>query len=132
MNTRGWKFIDENKEISEEEYERIRVRADILARKWSELHNAEEAERFSYSDEDRRERYDAYLSPMDEQEYEATIYWKEVQDDLTRRARETQYKIIHEELTRLGVRMMRPYEHWNEEERYMQYMEEGRFGHWSN
>lgn len=32
--------------------------------------------------------------------------------------------MLHEQ----GARMMRPYEHWNEDERYMQYMECDRFG----
>lgn len=31
--------------------------------------------------------------------------------------------VIEELLGELGARMMRPYEHWNEEERYMEYME---------
>ena len=31
--------------------------------------------------------------------------------------------VIEELLSELGARMMRPYEHWNEDERYMEYME---------
>jgi len=31
--------------------------------------------------------------------------------------------VIEELLADLGARMMRPYEHWNEDERYMEYME---------
>lgn len=31
--------------------------------------------------------------------------------------------VIEELLGELGARMMRPYEHWNEDERYMEYME---------
>ena len=41
-------------------------------------------------------------------------------------------ELIESELEHLGVRKMRPYEHWNEDERYMQYMEEGRFGVYSD
>lgn len=32
-------------------------------------------------------------------------------------------EVIEELLGELGARMMRPYEHWNEDERYMEYME---------
>jgi hypothetical protein len=32
-------------------------------------------------------------------------------------------QVIEELLSELGARMARPYEHWNEEERYMEYME---------
>jgi hypothetical protein len=32
-------------------------------------------------------------------------------------------EVIEELLADLGARMMRPYEHWNEDERYMEYME---------
>lgn len=40
-------------------------------------------------------------------------------------------QLIEAELESLGARKMRPYEHHNEDERYYQYMEEGRFGHYS-
>jgi len=46
--------------------------------------------------------------------------------------RELEREIIEEKLARLGARMMRPYEHWNEDEQYMQDIEEGRFGHASS
>jgi hypothetical protein len=42
--------------------------------------------------------------------------------------REAQRGVIERHLHELGARMMRPYEHWNEDERYMQYMECDRFG----
>lgn len=32
-------------------------------------------------------------------------------------------EVIEELLSQLGARMMRPYEHWNEDEKYMEYME---------
>ena len=37
-------------------------------------------------------------------------------------------EIIEAMLEKYGCRIMRAYEHWNEDESYMQYMEEGRFG----
>ena len=53
---------------------------------------------------------------------------REKQDRERAAAREIELDWLHEQLTRLGARIMRPYEHWNEEERYMQYMESDRWG----
>ena len=41
-------------------------------------------------------------------------------------------ELITAELEGLGIRPMRAYEHQNEMESYYQYMEEGRFGHYSD
>jgi hypothetical protein len=41
--------------------------------------------------------------------------------------RDLEIELIEDKLSAIGARMMRPYEHWNEDESYMQYMEEGRF-----
>ena len=38
-------------------------------------------------------------------------------------------ELVEDKLEQLGARMMRPYEHWNEDESYVEYMECGRFGH---
>lgn len=35
-------------------------------------------------------------------------------------------EVVEGMLEKLGARMMRPYEHWNEDERYMEYMERDR------
>ena len=43
-----------------------------------------------------------------------------------------QIESVEAALLHHGARMMRPYEHWNEDEAYMQYQEEGRFGHCSS
>lgn len=40
--------------------------------------------------------------------------------------RQVRVDIIETMLEKYGARMMRPYEHWNEDERYMQYMESDR------
>ena len=44
-------------------------------------------------------------------------YYEKANEALTR------MDVIEELLGELGARMMRPYEHWNEDERYMEYME---------
>lgn len=46
----------------------------------------------------------------------------QVQADLER----AEEAALEEQLDRLGARMMRPYEHWNEEERLMEYLERDR------
>ena len=40
--------------------------------------------------------------------------------------RQLEIEIVEEKLERMGARMMRPYEHWNEDERYMEYQERDR------
>ena len=40
--------------------------------------------------------------------------------------RRLEVEIVEEKLARLGARMARPYEHWNEDERLMEYMERER------
>jgi len=37
--------------------------------------------------------------------------------------RDLEIELCEEKLARIGARMMRPYEHWNEDERLMEYME---------
>jgi hypothetical protein len=46
---------------------------------------------------------------------------------LTREAeRDLEIELCEDKLQAIGARMMRPYEHWNEDERYMEYMERDR------
>jgi hypothetical protein len=49
------------------------------------------------------------------------IYYAEV--DKKKRIDHERLSVIEELLGELGARMMRPYEHWNEDEKYMEYME---------
>lgn len=48
-------------------------------------------------------------------------YYAEVK--LQQNEKHLRIEVIEGLLSDLGARMMRPYEHWNEEERYMEYME---------
>ncbi len=41
-------------------------------------------------------------------------------------AEDLEIEVVEEMLEKMGARMMRPYEHWNEDERYMEYMERDR------
>ena len=45
--------------------------------------------------------------------------------------RRLEIELVEDKLAAIGARPMRPYEHHNEDEAYFQWMEEGRFGHYS-
>lgn len=44
-------------------------------------------------------------------------------EDAKRAEHDLEIELIEDKLQAIGARMMRPYEHWNEDEQYMQYME---------
>lgn len=92
-----------------------------LASKWNILHNEDEARSFR-SREDREvdaEIEAEFMAEMTEAEQAAHL--KKKQADA--QARIDRKSAIEELLSHYGARMARPYEHWNEEEWYMEYME---------
>lgn len=120
--SRGWTWINDNDPaLTEEEIDRRTPICDELARQWSALHDQEEQQRFAREwDADEGREYE----PEDEedaQRYEAA-------EEIKRRRHDAEVDAIETMLAENGARMMRPYEHWNEDERYMQYMECDRFG----
>ena len=117
-NTRGWTWIDENTERTDEEYERLEPLLNDLAAQWSQLHNAEEQRGFRRMAAIEDGDYDE-----PEPEDEADAYRMQQLDALRYRQHEAQMEVIEAALEEHGARMMRPYEHWNEDERYMAYME---------
>lgn len=120
---RGWAWIDEDADRTEQEVERLTPTLNALAAEWSQAHDAIEAEGFRRQSaiEDGDDPADYFDSEDERKEWE--------QQDRTRREQQRMRLVIVEELlARHGARMMRPYEHWNEDERYMQYMECDRFG----
>ena len=46
--------------------------------------------------------------------------------DVVQAERDLDLEMLEDKLQAVGARMMRAYEHWNEDERYMQYMESER------
>lgn len=50
------------------------------------------------------------------------LSWRDADDDKVSSAI-LKKEVVEELLSELGARMARPYEHWNEDERYMEYME---------
>jgi len=121
---RGWVWLDENAAPSPEESEELDERVEelnALAERWSAL--AAEIEQRGFkrqleSDDDLPQGPD-FESEMDSDIYE---YQKELRErlDIARLAD------IEDKLHQRGARMMRPYEHHNEDERYMEYMERDR------
>jgi len=126
INYRGWTELDDSSERTLTPAER--ARADALARRWSEILARQEQEAFVL-----QSRYDDYdydpgpccdAAENDEAcDCDAIANAKEqLADDI----RENEIEFIHNELEKLGARMMRPYEHWNEDEQLMAYLERDR------
>jgi hypothetical protein len=118
---RSWTWTDET-EISEEEMEKRTPLLNSLAQQWSALHDAEEQRGFI-----RRARMDDF-DDGPEPEDEADAYRMQQLDRLRSAQHAAQVQAIEDAIAAQGARMMRPYEHWNEDESYMRYMECDRFG----
>ena len=156
MNQRGFAWLDQSSEHSEED----RIRAESLARRWSALHDQAEQEYFQRifdTDEGRcpewepelceacggacflgisRGKFDDYPdwavgikcpNPHCEDGYD-TFPLREAERlrHLRQNDRRLELEIIERILAEVGARMMRPYEHWNEDERLMEWMERDR------
>ena len=123
MVNRDYTWINEDIEHSEGDC----VRAAVLAKKWSQLESEEESRRFRRMSDD--ENYGLYPC----EECEACLVGDEGQCEYILNARrlelekqaerELEIELVEDKLDKLVARMMRPYEHWNEDERYMEYME---------
>lgn len=122
--SRGWTWINDAEGISEEEMEKREPLLNDLAAAWSALHDQAEQQQWRrQAIRDGEDDYDEY-----EPEDEADAYRVREMEALRDRQHAVQVEVIEERMAELGARMMRPYEHWNEDERYMQYMECDRFG----
>ena len=119
---RNWTWIDEDLERSDEEIDRVTPLLDQLARQWSQLHDAEEQRGFA-----RQADYEDGINDRDFEDEGEEFAAREM-DRLRVAQHETQLSAIEEMMATHGARIMRAYEHWNEDERYMQYMECDRFG----
>ena len=108
MDSRGFRWLDESVEHDDEEHEQ----ATLLMAEWSSLRN--EAE------EEQRMRQNILEEACDPGEILAEF-------DRRRRSRithrELKLEIVEKMLEKVGARPMRPYEHWNEQEREVEYLE---------
>lgn len=124
--SRSWTWIEEDSERSEEEMDRLTPRLNALAEEWSAITQEIENESFSRQ-ADREDGYD-YEPDCDSEDCSWRRPCAECREALQvaqqrHEAKEVKLEIIEEILARHGARMMRPYEHWNEDERYMEHME---------
>jgi hypothetical protein len=127
MISRGYRWLDENIEHDETD----QIRAEALAKKWSELKTAEENERFARQS-DIEDGYDCYeVAPCEECERclegdtGQCVDIKNWEKQQTMRSMEfdLEVEIIETKLELIGARIARAYEHWNEDERLMEYLE---------
>lgn len=147
VNHRGWTTLDPADDGPDPETPRgqaVSARATALMNEWSELHHAEEQEGWrrqsayedgDYDDFDPRICECTEGADQDPDELcvhdRAALTTQAETDKVRLEGRRLKMELIEAELHQLGLRKMRPYEHHNEDESYYQYMEEGRFGHYS-
>ena len=134
---------DENDKLTVKSQLRKDV-VDNLVKEWNQINRT--IERRSWRDRDERLDEESYHADQaDEFSYnkegdalkENPNLTKEELKEIRKMARDEYYAQVEEEenkiylrqdaieemLMELGCRMARPYEHWNEDERYMEYME---------
>jgi hypothetical protein len=144
MPNRGWTWIEEDGEN-----EGILPAVEILVKAWNDQNNHVESLWFRNR---RRDEDDGYADMLSEQAAEDAFKiiraneddpdewveknrseWLKMVDEAHDRlilaerqkgeAEVLKLSSIEAALSRLGVRMMRPYEHWNEDEKWMEYSE---------
>lgn len=133
-------------EFDESDYKSVARREMIekLVKEWNDINNRIERDSWR-SQEDLDEENYYHQDCLNEEIYEAKHLALEKNPNLTQEEldeiesqtcnsyydkineRDSQILLkqaaVEELLEELGARMMRPYEHWNEEEAYMEYME---------
>lgn len=111
MSDRNWTWIDDN--IDEEDIEIRTPIIDSIVYKINYIEREREQRQFS-----RQARLENdYDIDLDEIEYNRLN--QQVHFDLE----ESQLEALHNALYKLGAKIMRPYEHWGEEETYREYMD---------
>lgn len=145
---RGYVMMDDRDDSCDDEkdpfqIEREKIRDEIIQKlvsEWNQINN--QIERRSWRDRDERMdvedfhaeriselRADAYASKIDVSKEEAKLAQQEAEDaynqarELEERKPYLRMEVIEQLLGDCGARIARPYEHWNEDEKYMEYME---------
>lgn len=139
---RDWTYIGDCNADSLEAKIREEIIQD-LANKWNRLNKSIERQHFirdSYDYDNKDDCREEELKEAYENAYEAAIDKGASKEEAMEVGLEAKYKlqekydeedslpykklqILEDMLGQLGARMMRPYEHWNEDEAYMEYME---------
>lgn len=140
--------IDADDEIGKMKLEIKKEMINKLASEWNSLNNQIESRRYQTMNDDYADAFtDVHEDQVEDEAhavYEKAIkegkskaearqlkdearerIWEELEEEHAKVDRKPyiRMEVIEELLARLGARMMRPYEHWNEDERYMEYME---------
>lgn len=121
-------------------YDEVAARLDGLMRWWSQLATEAENDRFARDYDDRgydpgedcprprwydlRELDPQYI--LDLAEYEAQLAEWNAQRRAGVEMKRAQVEFIEAQIYDAGARIMRPYEHWNEDERLVEYLERDR------
>jgi hypothetical protein len=143
VNQRGWTPIESDDRWGQDGYyDHVAPKCDALAKWWSGLHHEDEQEAFArqrayedgnydnFYDEPNARYYDGgALDPeyiRDKTAFDIMIIEHERNTAAKVELRLAQMDFCEERLQQLGARMKRPYEHWNEDEALMAYMERER------
>jgi hypothetical protein len=132
--SRNWTWIEDADESNmtdeqlaemEAKHDAITPVLDRLAREWSNLTEMEE--RRGWDRQARMEDGDYEPDYDTDEEAEAARLMAREMDTVRAARHDAEVSAIESALARHGARMMRPYEHWNEDEAYMAYAERDRY-----
>lgn len=122
MNQRGWTWEESDEGSSHDEA--LVPLIEKLVAQWNQLNNEDEQARF------RRQAMDdcgvEFEGPDFDTVEEEVAYGKYLA--MVARQRAMRYQLIELQLRHMGARIMREYEHWNEEEHIREWMERDREG----
>lgn len=142
--SRSWTPIEDDPRWEQDGYyDTVRARCDGLALWWSQLHDAgeqrmwrrerdlEDGYRYDGDDAPMRRDYDRSMDGDAEFEKDLAQWQADFADFNAKRhavdeMERAQIEFIEQQLTEAGARMMRPHEHWNEDEAYMAWAERDR------
>lgn len=124
----SWTWLDEESEaLTEEVMEARRSALDMICQRINAIET--QREQTGWARQAAMENPGEYDGPdydTPEEAEQANETWRMLQR-IDRETEDATLAALHRELNALGARMMRPYEHWNEDEAYMQYMERDRY-----
>lgn len=142
---RTWTWINEAHEPTEDMREAVSAECAALMHRWNQLeaqnevrsvfacdeyaydHDAE-----AYAEEAQELADERGLTGRDAAEFvenyvDEQLNARDAEREAQREKVRKQQEVILQLLAALGARLARPYEHWNEDERMMQYLEEDRW-----
>ena len=120
-------FTDE--EAREAEMDRREKEINQIAGRLDGIRRANEQEGFErqarYENDYDRDNYDPF-EDMEDDERAAALAEEALRKRVQAAQEQAEIDTLEERLAELGARMARPYEHWNEDERLMEYLERDR------